>query len=104
MLPARKEITETELDELERLEPIKPTIDTPEPQLAESEVAYDHVRSVRDFVLSGPIIGGWGPGRYFQSRARAEAWCQEKYGKERVRRLEGQTRGRWSFLIKWRSA
>lgn len=87
-------------DELEFLEPVKPTIDDTEKKLEESEISYDSVRAVRDFVLSGPILGGWGPGRYHQNRARAEAWCKQKYGELNVKQLAGTTRGRWAFLIK----
>lgn len=87
-------------DELEFLEPVKPTIDDTEKKLEESEISYDSVRAVKDFVLSGPILGGWGPGRYHKSRAVAEEWCRAKYGEANVKQLAGFTRGRWAFLIK----
>lgn len=88
-------------EELEFLLPITPTIDTKQRDLEEKEADYSASRRyTKDFVLSGPIIGGWGPGRYHQNRAIAEAWCKRKYGAANVKRLDGITRGRWAFLIK----
>ncbi len=82
--------------------PITPTIDTTQKDLEQREVAYTSLsqRTDRDVVLSGPIIGGWGPGRYFQNRGRAHDFMVAKYGAGRVVELDGKTRGRWSFLIK----
>jgi hypothetical protein len=57
-------------------------------------------REPGDAVVSGPVSGGWGPGRYFQSRRLAHAHCVEKYGEARVKQLQNWTRGRWAFLIK----
>lgn len=89
----------TELEEEETL-PIIPTIDTRQRDLEEREVAYAAGRrEAGDVVVSGPIIGGWGPGRYFQNRMRAHQYCVAVYGADRVKELEGRTRGRWSFLI-----
>lgn len=56
-------------------------------------------RGPSDVVLSGPVVGGWGPGRYFRSRRLAFAAMREKYGPERVIPTR-QNKGRWSFLIK----
>lgn len=92
-----------ENDEPERLEP---GILTTEAQLREAAkpngglyVEYD-VRGPRDVVLSGPVIGGWGPGRFHRNRRIAYFVLAEKYGEGRVRRLDGVTRGRWAYLIK----
>lgn len=56
-------------------------------------------RGPKDFVLSGPITGGWGPGRWFKTRGDAFSHATAKYGPARVR-LTKQSTGRWSFLIK----
>jgi CTP-dependent riboflavin kinase len=58
------------------------------------------LRGPNDVVLSGPVIGGWGPGRYFRSKALAKRYLELKYGAERVRSTGGWTRGRWAYLIK----
>lgn len=82
-------------------EPLEPTIDTTEQEMDERFVFYPNVmRAPSDVVLSGPVIGGWGPGRYFQSKARAFEHFVEKYGNARVRKLDRSTKGRWAFLIK----
>lgn len=56
-------------------------------------------RSPRDVILSGPVVGGWGPGRYHRSRRVAFAALKEKYGEARVVPTR-QVKGRWSFLVK----
>lgn len=88
-------------DELEATLPITPTIDTKQRDLEEREVQYyTEARGPADVMLSGPVIGGWGPGRYFQNRRRAYAYLVEKYGKDRVKDAAGPVRGRWAFLVK----
>jgi hypothetical protein len=84
-------------DELEDSLPIVPTIDTT--KLAEREVDYDDQRAPGDFVISGPLHDGWGPGRRHATRARARDAAMRRFG-DRVRELPGQTWGRWSFLVK----
>ena len=78
--------------------PLMPGADTPERAFYERFVDYSD-RGVRDVVLSGPVLAGWGPGRYFQSRRRAFQWCVEKYGEGKVTRVP-YTKGRWAFLIR----
>lgn len=56
-------------------------------------------RADTDFVVSGPLQSGWGPGRWFPSRALAQAWALEKYGPANVK-LVKQSLGRWSFLVR----
>lgn len=88
-------------------ESVQPTVDT-SPELLAAMVSEDPqgrfytkaLRGPRDVVLSGPIIGGWGPGRYHQSKALALRYLRLKFGDERVRVLPGWTRGRWAYLIK----
>lgn len=78
-----------------------PTIDTREAEFLEKEVHYQvGRRDPSDVVLSGPVIDGWGPGRYHQNRFFAMRHLVEKFGAHRVKRIEGQTKGRWAFLIK----
>lgn len=78
--------------------PLRPGADTKEAEIGVREVEYS-CRGPRDVVLSGPVLAGWGPGRYFNSRRAAYAWAITKYGKQRVQRTR-YTRGRWAFLIK----
>lgn len=88
-------------DALEKTQPLQPTNDTPPEDFLEKERDYVTLaRGPRDVVLSGPVVNGWGPGRYFMNRKQARAWCEEKYGKERVGGNLGYTRGRWSFVIR----
>jgi hypothetical protein len=75
-----------------------PWCDTPADELGNQWVDYSD-RGPRDVVLSGPIIGGWGPGRWQKNRRIAYWFCVEKYGAERVKPTR-QSTGRWSFLIK----
>ena len=79
--------------------PLRPGVDTTRQEFRNRFVEYN-VRGPDDGIRSGPLSGGWGPGRFFRNRAIAfHAMCHE-YGKERVRQLEGYQRGRWAFLIK----
>lgn len=80
--------------------PLEPTIDTNEKEFADRFVEYPHTRrSDRDVILSGPVIGGWGPGRYHQNRALARQHLIEKYGADRVRTIGRYIRGRWAFMV-----
>ena len=64
-----------------------------------SEVYYD-ARGPRDVVLSGPVYGGKGPGRYYGTKAKAYHAMVAKFGTDRVRRVDGPTGMRWAYLIK----
>lgn len=80
--------------------PITPTLDTNDHVLENGEKFVDYsTRGPADVVLSGPITGGWGPGRWFSNRRMAHRWAVEKYGLSRVVPVRGQT-GRWAFLVK----
>lgn len=57
-------------------------------------------RGPSDAVVSGPIMGGWGPGRWIANRRAAYVWAVAKYGKDRVVQMDQQTEGRWAFLIR----
>lgn len=56
-------------------------------------------RGPRDVVLSGPVIGGWGPGRWHKNRRTAYWRLANQFGADRVKQMR-QSQGRWSFLIK----
>lgn len=78
-----------------------PTIDTKQRVLEDWTLSYPHTkRGPGDVVLSGPVIGGWGPGRYFRSKRTAFEFMVAKFGHARVRKLDKSTKGRWSLLIK----
>ncbi len=56
-------------------------------------------RGPLDVVVSGPLRGGWGPGRWMPSRQAAFTRMVNKYGAQRVVRVPAVA-GRWAFLIK----
>jgi hypothetical protein len=88
-------------EEVEGPVEVKPTIDTKERELEMGLVEYPHTkRGPRDVVLSGPVIGGWGPGRYFRNRRLATRHFIDKYGHARVGMVGGATKGRWAVLIR----
>lgn len=89
---------ERDLDDPE-IYPLVPTVDTTRREFQDRFVHYAGV-GPNDAVLSGPVIGGWGPGRYHQSRRQAREWLEARFGRERVRETEGISRGRWSFVIR----
>lgn len=60
---------------------------------------YYSDRGPKDFIISGPMLGGWGPGRWFPTRGLAFNWALEKYGRERLQYTK-QTQGRWAFLVR----
>lgn len=78
-----------------------PTCDS-SPQSMESgsnQLIEYSTRGPNDVVLSGPVVGGWGPGRYHRSRRVAYHVLRDKFGADRVTPTR-QVKGRWSFLIK----
>ena len=97
--------TQEELDalELERLDdpvefPMIPWVDSTDGDFASRWVEY-HDRGPRDVVISGPLPGGWGPGRWMKNRRAAYAFYVGKYGVERVK-THPQSVGRYAFLVK----
>ncbi len=66
------------------------------------EVDYS-IRGPDDWVISGPLAHGGGPGRRFPSIERADAWVRAKYGARVVHRIIEATlddRNRWAYLIR----
>ena len=82
-------------DEEGDLEPLPavPTIDTLPPLVDYSS------RGPNDFVVSGPLVKGNGPGRLFGDELKAFNWAAGKYGQSRVSRSYGGE-NRWAVLIK----
>lgn len=78
--------------------PLLPSVDTDDKEFGTHWVDYTD-RGSRDVVLSGPVIGGWGPGRWFANRRNAWFWAVRKYGEERVKPMR-QSLSRWSLLVK----
>lgn len=78
--------------------PFIPVIDATDDDFTTRWVDYVD-RGPRDVVISGPIIGGWGPGRWHKNRRVAYWVAVDKYGEDRVK-MTRQSSGRWSFLIK----
>jgi len=114
------ELTEQEVEEigadLDKVEPFRwapedmdlddpsvyalsPSCDTVPREFRDRFVDYN-LRGPRDVVLSGPVQGGTGPGRYHQNRRRAYYSLVDKYGADRVRWTEKQSYKRWSFLVR----
>jgi hypothetical protein len=80
---------------------------TPEYHMDDEDVAgldIDYsIRAPEDWVISGPLALGGGPGRRFQNIEEAWGWVRERYGSRvRYRIPEATLRGgnRWAFLIK----
>ena len=92
-----------DIPEDETLEPEywTPTCDSsPQSMESGSNQLIDYsTRGPRDVVLSGPVAGGWGPGRYHRSRRVAYHVLRDKFGAERIVPMR-QSKGRWSFLVK----
>lgn len=82
-----------------KIYPLLPGVSTTRKEFADRFVDYS-ARGPDDMVLSGPIVGGHGPGRYFRNKALAKRYLILKFGAGRVRELERFTYGRWAFLIK----
>jgi len=58
-------------------------------------------RGPGDFIISGPLGAGRGTGRHFNTVLAAQNWAVLKYGRNRVKRIEGEgSEYRWGFLIK----
>lgn len=82
----------------EEIYPLIPGCDTNPNDFGFRWVDYSD-RGPRDVVLSGPVIGGWGPGRWHKNRRVAYWRLVQQYGRDRVQVMR-QSQGRWSFLIK----
>lgn len=78
--------------------PLIPWCDTTDDEFGNRWVDYVD-RGPRDVVVSGPVTGGWGPGRWSKNRRVAYWRLVGKYGANRVKPTK-QSQGRWSFLIK----
>lgn len=89
--------------------PGAPSIMMSDDEVAGTTFEYS-TRAPTDWVISGPLPTGAGPGRVF-SWAAAEKWARAKYGKKFKGRIaaaaksrlddsEMQGGGRWAFLIK----
>lgn len=80
--------------EVEFTPPTIPTIDE-----LPNVVDYS-TRGPNDFVVSGPMGAGRGPGRHFESERNAYIWATSKYGRQRVVRIPQESEFRWALLIK----
>lgn len=91
------EIDVESLDDAEQF-PLLPWCDTTDDEFGTRWVDYSD-RGPRDVVLSGPVIGGWGPGRWHKNRRVAYWRLVAQFGEDRVKQMR-QSQGRWSFLVK----
>ena len=78
--------------------PLIPWCDTTDDEFGVRWVDYVD-RGPRDVVVSGPVTGGWGPGRWSKNRRIAYWRLVGKYGIDRVKQTR-QSEGRWSFLVR----
>lgn len=96
-LPTADDLPEVE-DGDEDFYPLVPGCDSSGGELDVGWIDYSD-RGPNDVMLSGPITGGWGPGRWHANRRAAYAACVAKYGVDRVK-FPRQSEGRWCCLIK----
>lgn len=87
------------LEDAEALEPLVPTNDTAPSEFLDRFVEYGD-RGPRDVILSGPVRGGGGPGRYQPNRRVAWEAAVAKYGANRVRPLGRDVHKRWALIVK----
>lgn len=78
--------------------PLLPWCDSTDDEFGTRWVDYSD-RGPNDVVLSGPVIGGWGGGRWHKNRRVAYWRLAGQFGEDRVKQMR-QSQGRWSFLIK----
>ena len=78
--------------------PLIPWCDTTSDEFGTRWVDYSD-RGPLDAVISGPVTGGWGPGRWHRNRRIAYWVCAARYGADKVKPMR-QSSGRWSFLVK----
>lgn len=95
--PEDLELDNEALDDPE-VYPLIPWCDTSDDEFGYRWVDYVD-RGPSDVVLSGPVTGGWGPGRWHSNRRVAYWRLVGKFGADRVKQTR-QSEGRWSFLIK----
>ena len=88
-----------EAEEVEVL-PRVPDHSMSEDEVARLPIEYS-IRAADDFVISGPLGDGGGPGRRFSTIAAAMIWATRKYGGKRIKQriAEAESGGRWAFLI-----
>lgn len=98
-------------DEVDHIEPPDvPTVHMSDDEVANAAFEYS-TRHPTDWVISGTLPGGGGPGRAFASWSLAEKWAREKYGNKFKARIKEASKsrtddaglvsgGRWAFLIK----
>jgi hypothetical protein len=61
------------------------------------------IRHPADWVISGPLALGGGPGRRFQSWEHAEIWARTFYGPRFLGRIPDAAKfscNRWAFLVR----
>jgi hypothetical protein len=80
--------------------PKTPDLHMEDDEVEGTEFEYSD-RHPTDWVISGPLADGKGPGRYFRSFRAAEEWAREKYGDKFIRMIpEAKVGKRWAALIK----
>ena len=98
VLPAPGSILDDTIEVDDEHYPMLPWCDSTDDDFGTKWVDYSD-RGPRDVVLSGPVIGGHGPGRWHKNRRVAYWRLVDKFGADRVKQMR-QSQGRWSFLIK----
>ena len=83
-----------------------PTCNLEDDEVEEAEWEYSD-RAPGDWVISGPLPSGSGPGRWFPNWAAAERWARSFYGdrlRGPVREAKRDDANRWAFVIKNRGS
>ncbi len=93
-----EEMDDGEVFDDPELYPLIPWCDTSSDEFGARWVDYTD-RGPADVVVSGPVTGGWGPGRWHKNRRVAYWIAVKRYGDGRVKTMR-QSEGRWGFLIK----
>lgn len=90
-----KEIGEPE----EKYLPRAPDIGMDDEDVEHTEFEYS-VRAPDDYVVSGPLGDGKGPGHRFNSVQAALIWLTRRIGGKRIKQriTEAEDYGRWAFL------
>jgi hypothetical protein len=100
-------VSDPELDDDDFGEEVTGDLPVPEYWMENEDVEQQEfqysTRHPTDWVISGPLPQGGGPGRRFANWTQAERWAREFYGERfRGRIAEAAVEGhnRWAFLIR----
>lgn len=93
-------LEENEVVPEDKYTPRAPDIGMDDDEVESTEFEYS-TRAPGDYVVSGPLGDGGGPGHRFQTVTAALIWLTRKVGGKRIKQRirESEAGGRWSFLV-----